>query len=106
MSTVDVSVSDNTETPASDAGGVAARHGFKYQEHVAAQFVLAMIADERLICVECETADDILLIWNDSSNEFSEYVQVKTTENDKKWSQAEITNRTAAKSKSPTSLVE
>jgi len=99
----------DTETPdrlASNAGGVAARQGFKYQDHVAASFVLAMIADARLKKVECETADDITLIWQQEHGpEFPEYVQVKTTEADKKWSQSEITKRTA-KSRAPTSLVE
>src|SRR5712671_3370323 len=94
------------EAPATDAGGVAARQGFKYQDHVAAHFVLAMIADQRLQRVECETADDIHLFWKDGDAEFSEYVQVKTTENDKKWSQAEITKRAMTKGNSPTSLVE
>jgi Cap4 dsDNA endonuclease len=96
----------SAETAASNAGGVAARQGFKYQDHVAAFFVLAMIADPRLQRVECETADDILLIWKDGAAEFPEYVQVKTTENDKKWSQAEITQRAVPKSKNPTSLIE
>jgi hypothetical protein len=33
--------------PASDAGGVAVRQGFRYQDHVAAQLVLLMIGDQR-----------------------------------------------------------
>ncbi len=90
---------------ASNAGGVAARQGFKYQDHVAAQFVLKMIADERLKQVECETADDIKLIWREHGPSYPEYVQVKTTDDDSKWSQGEITKR-APKSKAPTSLIE
>jgi hypothetical protein len=92
---------------ASDAGGVAARQGFKYQDHVAAQFVLLMIGNPRLLRVECETADDILMIWASAAGERPEYVQVKTTEDDKKWSQTEICQRNAGPSGSrPTSLVE
>lgn len=90
---------------ASNAGAVAARQGFKYQDHVAAHFVLTMIADERLKQVECETADDIKLVWQEHGPPYPEYVQVKTTEDDSKWSQGEITNR-APQSKAPTSLVE
>ena len=40
----------------SDAGGVAARLGFKYQDHVAASFVLDMIGDPNVLQVECEIA--------------------------------------------------
>jgi hypothetical protein len=101
-------VTIDSETPdrlASDAGGVAARQGFKYQDHVAAYFVLAMITDPRLKVVECETADDITLMWQEDGPEFPEYVQVKTTEADKKWSQGEIIKR-ASKSRAPTSLAE
>jgi len=95
----------NIEQLDSDAGGVAARQGFKFQDHVAAYFALAMIADERLKRVECETTDDIVLFWNEGNAEFSEYVQVKTTESDKKWSQTEILARGGQK-KRPTSLIE
>ena len=46
----------------SDAGGVAARLGFRYQDHVAAMIVLQMIDDRRILQVECETSDDITLL--------------------------------------------
>jgi hypothetical protein len=75
--------------PPSNAGGVAARQGFKYQDHVAAFFVLTMIDDPRLAKVECETADDIFLFWQHGGTEYSEYVQVKTTEGDRKWTKDE-----------------
>ena len=92
---------------ASDAGGVAARQGFQFQDHVAAQLVLHMIGDPQLLRVECETADDILLVWADGESQWPEYVQVKTTENDKKWSQTEICERDAgAGAVRPTSLIE
>lgn len=92
---------------ASDAGGVAARQGFKYQDHVAAHFVLEMIGDARLLRVECETADDIVLLWASGSMHRREYVQVKTTELDSKWSQKEIYTRDSGLgAKRPTSLME
>lgn len=93
--------------PASDAGGVAARQGFKYQDHVAAHFVLRMIASTRLLRVECETADDILLVWSSKTGEQPEYVQVKTTEGDRKWSLTEVCQRDSGEgAKRPTSLIE
>ncbi len=96
-----------THSSTSDTGGVAARKGFKYQDHAAAQFVLQMISNPNLLQVECETADDIVLVWLNSDSQNWEYVQVKTTENDKKWSQTEITKRdSGAGAKRPTSLIE
>lgn len=103
MSVTDLSKEADALLP-SDAGGVAARQGFKYQDHVAAMFILKMIEDSRISRVECETADDILLAWKNGTAEVPEYVQVKTTEGDRKWSQSEILARTRAKA--PTSLVE
>jgi hypothetical protein len=91
-------VQDKAEAPPSDAGGVAARQGFKYQDHVAAFFVLTMIEDSRLTAVECETADDITLRWSDGKAKHSEFVQVKTTDSDRKWTQAEILQRPMQKS--------
>ena len=84
---------------------MAARQGFKYQDHVAASFVLMMIADARIKRVECETADDITLAWQDEGPEYPEYVQVKTTEGDRSWTQGEILKRDP-KSRAPTSLAE
>lgn len=102
MSVTDIEAA--IDAPASDAGGVAARQGFKYQDHVAAFFVLTMIDDPRLAKVECETADDIFLSWQHDGASYPEYVQVKTTEGDRKWSKEEVTARTTPKK--PTSLVE
>jgi Cap4 SAVED domain/Cap4 dsDNA endonuclease len=93
-------------SPANDVGGVAARQGFRYQDHVAAQFVLHMIGDPTLLRVECETADDVLLVWAGDAGERPEYVQVKTTEGDKKWSQTEICARDPGAASRPTSLIE
>lgn len=52
----------------SDAGAVAARVGFKYQDHVAAHFVLKMIGDRRILQVECETSDDITVVHKNLDN--------------------------------------
>lgn len=90
----------------SDAGGVSARLGFKYQDHVAAMFVLQMIGDRRMVQVECETSDDITLLHRRGSETFREYVQVKSTDRDKKWTFKEITDRDPAGRDRPTSLAE
>lgn len=76
-----------------DAGGVAGRRGPRFQDHVAAGFVLHMIADPALHQVECETGDDIVLRWHLDSTPTHEYVQIKTTENDAKWSIKELCAR-------------
>jgi hypothetical protein len=88
----------------SDAGGVAARKGFKFQDHVAALFVLDMLGDLRIRQVECETSDDITIKRTRNGQNSIEYVQVKTTDGNSKWSLREITDR-SVKSK-PTSLIE
>lgn len=93
-----------TDQP-SDAGGVSARQGFKFQDHVAAGFALQMIRDVELVRIECETADDILLVWMVDGREKYEYVQVKTTEGSSKYSKKEILRRDPAGS-NPTSLAE
>lgn len=75
---------------ASDAGGVAGRRGFRFQDHVGAGFVISMLADPELVQVEFETGDDIVLRWLAGGQDLFEYVQVKTTENDAKWSCQEL----------------
>lgn len=77
----------------SDAGGVAGRVGFRYQDHIGAGYVIDMLFDSALVQVEFETADDVTLRWNVGGQEANEYVQVKTTEGDTKWSIKEISDR-------------
>jgi len=91
-------------TNPSNAGGVAARVGFKYQDHVAAGQALQMIEDAHFVRIECETSDDITVVRMTDSIPAVEYIQVKTTGGDKKWSLTEITFR--KDKKSGTSLVE
>ncbi|WLH10906.1 dsDNA nuclease domain-containing protein [Pseudomonas hefeiensis] len=75
----------------SNKGGPAARQGFKYQDHVAVSFILKMLRDSSYQQVECETADDIVLVSRQSGETVNEYIQVKTTEGDSKWNQSEAT---------------
>lgn len=81
----------------SDAGGVAARKGFRFQDVVAASLAVDVLTNPQLLQIECETADDIVLRWSASSGCDLEYIQVKTTENDSKWSINEITTKDKGK---------
>ncbi|WP_243411054.1 MULTISPECIES: HamA C-terminal domain-containing protein [Pectobacterium] len=78
-------------TSLSDAGGPAARQGFKYQDHVAVSFIFKMLRDSNYSQVECETADDIVAVFQCAGQIINEYIQVKTTESDGKWNLKEIT---------------
>ncbi len=78
-------------TSLSDAGGPAARQGFKYQDHVAVSFIFRMLRDSNYSQVECETADDIVAVFQCAGQIVNEYIQVKTTESDGKWNLKEIT---------------
>ena len=78
-------------TSPSDAGGPAARQGFKYQDHVAVSFIFKMLQDSNYSQVECETADDIVAVFQCAGQIVNEYIQVKTTESDGKWNLKEIT---------------
>ncbi|WP_281169476.1 HamA C-terminal domain-containing protein [Pseudomonas cremoricolorata] len=58
-----------------DAGGVAAKHGFIFQDCVAAFYVTQMLRDKTIRRIRCEVTDDIDVVCDD----FVEFVQVKTT---------------------------
>lgn len=85
---------DSVITPRpSDAGGIAARRGFRIQDHVAARIALEMLQDPTITRLECETGDDIVVRREPAGERVSEYVQVKTTEADGKWNIKEVTGR-------------
>ena len=69
-------------------------------------FVLQMVADRRMAQVECETSDDITLVHRRAAGSFREYVQVKSTDRDKKWTFTELTDRDPSAKTRPTSIVE
>ncbi|WP_219064443.1 dsDNA nuclease domain-containing protein [Pseudomonas sp. UMAB-08] len=58
-----------------DAGGVAAKHGFLFQDCVAAYHVTRMLRDKSIRRIRCEVTDDVDIVCDD----FVEFVQVKTT---------------------------
>ncbi|MGM0511614.1 MAG: dsDNA nuclease domain-containing protein [Pseudomonadota bacterium] len=67
-------------------GAIAARHGYKFQDYVATSLVLDMLTNNSLIGVRCEKVDDIDLVFND----FTEYVQVKSTDGESYWNLTEL----------------
>lgn len=81
----------------SDAGGISARRGFRIQDHVAARLALEMLHDPTILRLECETGDDIVLRRSEAGTTIIEYIQVKTTQDDRKWSIKELTAREKGK---------
>lgn len=59
-----------------DSGGVAAKHGFLFQDCVAAYHVTRMLRDKTIRSVRCEVTDDIDIV----SDGYVDFVQVKSTE--------------------------
>ena len=84
-------ITDSMEN--SDLGGVGAKKGFLYQDYAAALYVISMLRDKRIKAVRFEVTDDIDIIYDS----YIEYVQVKTTDDDKKWSAAEFCKTSPAK---------
>ena len=84
----------------SNKGGPAARQGFKYQDHVAVSFIFKMLRDSTYVQVECETADDIVAVFQYSGQNVYEYIQVKTTEGNHKWNWKEVTDLEGKKAES------
>jgi hypothetical protein len=72
--------------PPLETGGVEAREGFDFQDHVAAGFCIHMLKTVTLRQVWCENQDDITLIWQGQASEEAEFVQVKSNEPDQLWS--------------------
>ncbi|UYW31251.1 dsDNA nuclease domain-containing protein [Methylorubrum extorquens] len=90
------------------SGGVSGRRGYKYQDHIASGVFLDMLGDPEITQIECETADDIVVRKMSDAGDINEYIQVKTTENDYKWSISELKKRDKVKNrfKEGTSLIE
>ena len=76
-----------------DFGGIIARKGFAYQDHVATKFCLEMLLGNDLLEVWCETYDDIVLIHSHGVGEAVEFVQVKQEDLDQLWSPAKLCAR-------------
>ncbi|HIC3215882.1 TPA: dsDNA nuclease domain-containing protein [Salmonella enterica] len=72
----------------SNAGGVAAKLGFLYQDCAAALFVTEMLLDKMIQAVRCEVTDDIDILYHSHI----EFVQVKTTDKPR-WSISNVLER-------------
>ncbi|EOF4375395.1 TPA: HamA C-terminal domain-containing protein [Pseudomonas aeruginosa] len=85
-----------------DAGGVAAKHGFIFQDCVAAYYVTQMLRDKAIQRVRCEVTDDIDVVYDN----FVEFVQVKTT-NKAHWARSDLVvlSRGDGKAKIPHSSI-
>lgn len=82
------SIHDNI--PPLEEGGVIARDGFDFQDHVAVMLCLDMFTNSSLQEVRCENQDDITLLWQLDSQEETEFVQVKGNKLPHLWSVAEL----------------
>ena len=87
------------DLPPLERGGVEARQGFEFQDHVAASLLIQMLERNDLLEVWCETHDDITLIWQGINGEEVEFVQVKALTLDQLWSIAKLTDRKRKKKK-------
>lgn len=76
-----------------EIGGIVARKGFSFQDHVAVSFLLDMYENEELEQVWCETQDDVTLIKKKGSGECVEFIQAKSNELNHLWSVAELCKR-------------
>lgn len=76
-----------------ESGGVIARSGFEFQDHVAAGYCIDMLHDVELSEVWCESLDDITLIHNNGEYEEFEFVQAKSNEFKHFWTVAELCKR-------------
>lgn len=66
----------DVEMETNDSGGVAAKHGFLFQDCVAASHVTRMLRDKTIRSVRCEVTDDIDIVYYGHVD----FVQVKSTE--------------------------
>ncbi|WP_190599840.1 dsDNA nuclease domain-containing protein [Synechocystis sp. FACHB-383] len=76
-----------------ESGGVIARRGFEFQDHVAAKYCLEMLQDTTLVAVWCESLDDITLVSLNGDQEEFEFIQAKNNEFNHFWSVAELCKR-------------
>lgn len=75
-----------------EEGGPIARKGFNYQDEIGAGVLLEMLRDTNILRVQCETHDDLVIVYSATENEnaVAEFVQVKALEKDQLWSIANL----------------
>lgn len=87
-------------------GGEVARNGFGFQDHVAAGYCIQMLTDPTLVEVQCETLDDITLVWKLKGKDVFEFVQAKSNDLDQLWSVQLLCSRPKKGTKRGHSIVE
>lgn len=81
----------------SEEGGPVARSGFNYQDELAVSLVLDMLESANILCVQCETQDDAVVVSNTVVGEIAEHVQVKSDDSISQWTVPALTSRTKGK---------
>ncbi|MFQ6310102.1 dsDNA nuclease domain-containing protein [Lysobacter capsici] len=74
-----------------EEGGPTARKGFNYQDEIAVSLLLDMLESEEISCVQCETNDDVILVWGSGEHAIVEHVQVKSNTSNSTWTAANLT---------------
>ena len=94
------------DLPPLETGGVVARGGFCFQDHIAAGYCLQMLETPSLLEVWCEAQDDVTLVWVKNDKEEFEFVQVKDLQFGSFWSIAKLCERKNNKEDIGTSIIE
>ncbi len=81
------------DVPPLESGGVIARSGFEFQDHVSAGYCIDILQNKALIEVWCESLDDITLIRKSEECEEFEFIQAESNEFNHFWSVAELCKR-------------
>lgn len=76
-----------------EEGGVIARDGFTYQDHIAARWCLRMLNTPDIVEVWCESQDDITVIWSIDGETKVEFVQVKSNDSVPVWTVTSLCKR-------------
>lgn len=89
----DAPVGVGSRPEVTEAGGVEARRGFRFQDHVSVRVVLQALAD---LCVDevwLEVRDDVTVLRNTTDGATREYVQAKASTGDSLWSISQLCRR-------------
>jgi Cap4 dsDNA endonuclease len=78
------------DLPPLETGGVHAREGFAFQDHVAAGFCIDMLEADGPVEVWCESLDDITVLRVEDDGLTVEFVQAKASALDQLWSVAKL----------------
>jgi hypothetical protein len=76
-----------------EQGGPIARIGFNYQDELAVSLVLDMLESANIVCVQCETQDDAVVVRATDTGTIAEHIQVKSDDSISQWTVAALTAR-------------